>query len=141
MQDASFGVIPIRREDNVVLLVKTLEGKWGFPKGHSEQNETPRQTALRELAEETGITKCTLVENITFTEHYHFEKGGVPYNKTNQFFIGFIDDPTVHIQQEELLEAQWLDYARALKQLSFPDAKRILEEVLLYIKENMQYLA
>ena len=28
--------------------------KWGFPKGHMEENETERVTALREFFEETG---------------------------------------------------------------------------------------
>jgi hypothetical protein len=32
-------------------------GKWSFPKGHSNEGETPLNCALREVAEETGIDK------------------------------------------------------------------------------------
>jgi ADP-ribose pyrophosphatase YjhB (NUDIX family) len=31
-------------------------GKWSFPKGHSDGDESPYQCALREVNEETGIT-------------------------------------------------------------------------------------
>lgn len=38
-----------------LLVLGRQSNKWGFPKGHMEQNETEEQTALREVREETGI--------------------------------------------------------------------------------------
>ncbi len=38
-----------------VLLVRYRSGAWVFPKGHIEAGETPLQTALREVSEETGV--------------------------------------------------------------------------------------
>ena len=37
------------------LLVKGFTGKWSFPKGHREKNESPNDCAKREIYEETGI--------------------------------------------------------------------------------------
>lgn len=38
------------------LVVKNKNGRhWGFPKGHMEYGESERQTALREVLEETGL--------------------------------------------------------------------------------------
>ena len=37
------------------LLVKGITGKWSFPKGHRELNETPFECAKREIYEETGL--------------------------------------------------------------------------------------
>ncbi len=47
--------------DNRVLFLQTAEGKseagkWGVPAGKLEKNETPRDAAIRELFEETGIS-------------------------------------------------------------------------------------
>jgi 8-oxo-dGTP pyrophosphatase MutT (NUDIX family) len=51
-----FGAI-IRSGTNKYLLVKGKEsGKYSFPKGHIEPNETPLNCIIRELYEETGIT-------------------------------------------------------------------------------------
>ena len=37
------------------VLVQSLGGIWGFPKGHVEAGETERETALREIREEVGL--------------------------------------------------------------------------------------
>jgi tRNA nucleotidyltransferase (CCA-adding enzyme) len=37
------------------LLVKGFTGKWSFPKGHMEKNESALDCAKREIYEETGI--------------------------------------------------------------------------------------
>ena len=54
----AINVVTNRRDE--LLLLKRSEaaalgpGRWGFPAGHIEAGETPRQCALRELAEEVG---------------------------------------------------------------------------------------
>ena len=37
------------------VIVESKEGYFGFPKGHVEKNETEKETALREIREETGL--------------------------------------------------------------------------------------
>lgn len=42
--------------NNVLLVQNLLSGNWGFPKGHRElQDITWRDTAVREVEEETGL--------------------------------------------------------------------------------------
>ncbi len=76
MREESAGVIPIHKGSEEILLVHHIAGHWGFPKGHIEGKETPMQTALRELREETGLTKVEL-KNKPLVKHYFFEKDGV----------------------------------------------------------------
>ncbi|MER3444250.1 MAG: DNA mismatch repair protein MutT [Meiothermus sp.] len=45
-----------------VLLIRDRMGYWVFPKGHVDDGETPEQTALREVLEETGIEGKVLGE-------------------------------------------------------------------------------
>lgn len=51
-------------------------GKWSFPKGHSDGDESPYQCALREVNEETGITSLPNPIDclkIGFGNYYLFE--------------------------------------------------------------------
>lgn len=51
-------------------------GKWSFPKGHSDGDESPYQCALREVYEETGLTTLsnpTDCLKIGFGNYYLFE--------------------------------------------------------------------
>ncbi len=41
----------------VFLLIRDSYKNWGFPKGHVEKDEAPDAAALREVAEETGLTQ------------------------------------------------------------------------------------
>lgn len=55
----SCGVIPYRwagREKEFLIVYEQLSKTWSLPKGHMEAGETEEETALRELAEETGLT-------------------------------------------------------------------------------------
>ena len=52
----SYGAVVIEKTSAgfMVLVVGGYHG-WSFPKGHQEANETPVETARREVLEETGI--------------------------------------------------------------------------------------
>ncbi|MDR2606506.1 MAG: NUDIX domain-containing protein [Oscillospiraceae bacterium] len=64
MYHKSAGVIVFRRGGSGIeylLLFQSKSKSWSFPKGHAEPFETERQTALRELYEETGL-ELSLIE-------------------------------------------------------------------------------
>ena len=60
-----YGCILFNQNQTHVLLVQSKRGNWGFPKGKREFGETPKECALRELQEETGIQShwFTTIEN------------------------------------------------------------------------------
>ncbi|MCC8165248.1 MAG: NUDIX domain-containing protein [Planctomycetes bacterium] len=46
----------VRRDGRVLLLWHNKLGMWLYPGGHVEENETPDESVLREVKEETGLT-------------------------------------------------------------------------------------
>lgn len=51
-----YGCILVSPELRYLLVRGRKTGKWSFPKGHIESNETPYTCAMRELYEETGVS-------------------------------------------------------------------------------------
>ena len=43
------------------LLIRNVKGHWDFPKGKVEAGEAPRDAAVREIAEESGLTGLRFV--------------------------------------------------------------------------------
>lgn len=136
MKDASFGIIPIHDHDGSrqFLLVHQKKGHWGFPKGHAEAGESDTEAALRELAEETGITDCELAGGEPFIERYTFiNKQGKRVDKTVTFFIGHVRNPAVAVQPEEVQDYAWLNADEARQRLTFPESRELLGRVLAYL--------
>jgi 8-oxo-dGTP pyrophosphatase MutT (NUDIX family) len=138
LTDHSCGVIPYRVLDGTreFLLVQHTAGHWAFPKGHPKGDETPIDTARRELAEETGLTAVRLLEAPAFEEAYVFTKrSGKRVEKTVTYYLGRIDaaaGQTVRVQEQEVADHAWGTVEQTAGRLTFPEGRALLEQVRLY---------
>src|SRR4051794_41965215 len=84
LTETSFGGVVVRGDE---LLVITPAGKrvTGLPKGGPNRGETPEQTAVREVREETGIT-ATVREPLGDVR-YWYRRGGRRGPQTAHFLL------------------------------------------------------
>jgi 8-oxo-dGTP pyrophosphatase MutT (NUDIX family) len=86
-------------------------GTWALPKGNLDPGESPAETAVREVLEETGL-EARLVEKLGDVRYTYTRRGGVRVFKIVSFFllragrgrIGEIDER----MRVEVAEARWL---------------------------------
>ncbi|MBI4375787.1 MAG: NUDIX domain-containing protein [Elusimicrobia bacterium] len=114
-----------------LLLVKVcnLKGEqvWTFPKGHLESGESPLQTALREVEEETGwlCRPCGEAGPI-FTAHYRFlRQGRLVFKKVDWFLMR----PLRRVGKPdavEVMEIRWAAPEEAEKLLKYPSDLKLL---------------
>lgn len=102
---------------------------WWFPKGHAEGKEDGITAAKREFFEEVGIKNISVKKDKQRSFNYQFWQKGIQYDKKVTYRIGFVKDKATHIQEEELEDCAWLDYAAAKEKLSHENMKDIFEEV------------
>ena len=107
---------------NLLLLRHRHGGHWSFPKGHVENNETEKQTALREVFEETGI-HITLEEGFRHCVEYT-PKPGV--KKQVVYFLGRAESDHFVMQVEEISEIRWLDVDDAMRSVSFKNDRTLI---------------
>ncbi|MBS0603654.1 MAG: NUDIX domain-containing protein [Verrucomicrobia bacterium] len=128
----SFGIVPFVNEKGTwkVLLILHREGNhWGFPKGKANPNETPLESATRELLEETGLKVASVLRKDPLTEQYQFRRKKQFIVKTVQYFPALVEGD-LNLQEEEIREAKWVTISEALQQLTFREARHILQEFI-----------
>jgi len=115
------------------LLLHYQSGHWGFPKGHIEPGEDPDQTALRELAEETGIDRIFLHESFKGKVSFYYTREGQTLFKEVEFFLGQSPAKEVTICEEHI-GFRWLTYDMAVRALTFKNEQELLTKAEHWIK-------
>ncbi len=98
----------IENSNGKYLVIERL-GKIDLPKGKAEEDETPAQTALREVGEETGLTEMLLSDEICQTYHTYELRGEKILKTTHWFKMCEVGEPDLTPQTEEnITSAKWL---------------------------------
>lgn len=134
-KETSYGIIPLRFYQNgwQILLIQHHGGYWAFPKGHADANESPQETAARELYEETGLTVQRYLSTESMIENYFFSFRGQRISKTVHYFLALVEGKVV-IQESEIQASQWLAISEAYHHMTFKEGKRICLEVIEFLK-------
>ncbi len=99
------GVLLITHRVPREFLLMRHPDRWDLPKGHCEPGESFRQTALREMEEETGIARdaVSLDDAFTFDLRYPVRYPDLddPIEKWVRYFLGIVGEksdprPTEH---------------------------------------------
>ena len=117
------------------LLMHYKAGHWDFPKGHVEEGETQVQTARRELEEETGIRDVQIIPGFKFEYSYEFGKPNSKKSKMVTFMIAKTAQTRTKLSHEHV-GARWVPYKRAIRMLTFDNAKKMLEAAEGHLLRN-----
>ncbi len=143
-KEKSAGAIVFRHEGKKIkyLLLHYESGHWDFPRGHIEHGEKNRQTAKREILEETGIAKLEFVPGFRVSTKWFFKKkiGRRFFNvhKTAVLFLAETKARRVKISHEHIGH-KWLVYEKALKQATFDNTKNLLEKANKFLSTRQNY--
>src|SRR5512142_1341109 len=115
-QERSAGGVVVR-DGEVVVIVPTRRGAQGqrvlaLPKGHVDPGETPDQTALREVREETGVD-AELAEKLGEVR-YFYQRGGKRIFKRVTFFLFAYRSGSLDDHDDEVEEARWMPLEEAI---------------------------
>lgn len=127
--EKSAGAVVFRKEKDTIkyLLLHYELGHWDMPKGHIEKGEKPEEAAVREVREETGIKDIEFIPGFKETIKYFYKRDDKSFLKTVVFFLARTKTKKVKISYEHQ-GFKWLSYDKALEQLTFDNAKRILKK-------------
>lgn len=99
---------------------------WGLPKGKAEKGESPEQTAVREVLEETGY-RCRVVAPVG-TTRYRVD-GGV--KEVRWFAMRPLPDSPGFERNDEVDAIRWVTRKQALASCNYQDDRRLIADVPL----------
>jgi 8-oxo-dGTP pyrophosphatase MutT (NUDIX family) len=122
------GVVFRRVDDRIeILMIQDRMGRWTIPKGHVEEGESLEQTALREVAEETGLTQFRLGEKLDKLHFFYRKEGKLIFMTTFVFLMEALGDTDNVIPEdsEGIVDAKWFDSEKALTLIEYRDTEKL----------------
>lgn len=139
-EPTSGGIIFRRGKKNEVeiLLIQDAKDRWTIPKGHIEKGETARETAEREIREETGLQEMNVM-NWLGKIHFRYRRQQSLVLMTTQIYLVKGEGDTDALKKEEWMNGiGWFHSNKALDMIEYEDiGKLILLGLQKIRKENL----
>lgn len=109
----------IKSECKYLLCYNTLREQWELPAGHREEDETPRECAIRELYEETG-QRISNLEFKGLLKSKNLTNGEIKYNPV---YFGTLLELQPFMENSETSEIQLWDLKKNIGYIDAVDLK------------------
>ena len=126
-KEVSAGIILYNNDNDQILflVLKYPGGHWDFVKGKMENSEEPKQTAIRETKEETGIIDVEFIDGFNEEISYTFYVKNEEIDKKVIFYLGKTKSTEIVLSHEHL-DFAWLNLKDAMNRITYENAKIVL---------------
>jgi len=111
--------------------------EWCLPKGHPEDGETLQQTAVREVAEETGIQGRPL-RSLGSVDYWFSAEGRRVHKVVHHFLLEAVGG-TISVEGDpdrEAVDAAWVPLDELEERLTFANERRLARDVSQLLSDN-----
>ena len=119
----------------IVICGRTREGLWALPKGSPMDGETPSETALREVQEETGLS--VMIEGNLGSIRYQFSApDGTEFDKTVEHYLMKSVSGNLADHDAEFDAVRWAPVDDALRLMRYENEREIVRRAVKLIQER-----
>lgn len=139
VREPTAGGVVFRRDSkgNIqFLLIQDAKNRWTIPKGHIEEGEESKQTAEREIREETGLQEMQILGWLGKI-NFRYRRIQSLVLMTTEIFLVKAKGDTDKLKPEDWMnDCKWLDSKDALEKIEYEDIGKLMLVALTKIKKG-----
>lgn len=130
VRETTSGGIIFRRNPKTqeleILLMQDAKNRWTIPKGHVEPNEDPRDTARREIIEETGLQDMKVYDWLGKV-NFRYRRNHTLVLMTMHIYLVHGLGKTNELNPEDWLnDIRWLPATEAVDKIAYEDIGKLI---------------
>lgn len=112
--------------DIEILLIQDSKGRWTIPKGHIEPGETAKQTAIREIGEESGLFHIQILTWLGKI-NFQFRRFDQLVLMTTQIFLArALDNAETPTKEQWMKGIKWFKFNDAIVAIEYEDIEKLI---------------
>lgn len=116
-----------------ILIVQQRDGSWSLPKGKLKEGEDPREAALREIAEETGVLDLKLIKILGSYSRYALANTGAENTdrlKRITVYLFTTNELEVRPMDRRIPDVRWVSKEEATTMLTHPKDQEFFVNII-----------